>query len=193
MLNPAKGHAALRRGRYSSPNAEYFLTLCIEKKFPGLTNPSLAQTIRAQWQKLEASGLWLVRSAVIMPDHLHLFVTLGSDAELSPGIRNFKGPLTPVLRTCQLKWQDSYYDHRLRPNEDLLPLFLYIYLNPYRANLLPATQPYPHYYCHPRDWAWLQSLTHENLPYPEWLRGAQHRGIKPLLQLAGCRRGFTPR
>ncbi|MFZ5495155.1 MAG: hypothetical protein ACOZE5_07430 [Verrucomicrobiota bacterium] len=51
-------------------------------------------------------------------------------------MRLFKGRLTPALRNHGLKWQEGFYDHQIRESEDLLPVFLYIYLNPYRAGLL---------------------------------------------------------
>ncbi len=169
MLNPTNGHSALRRGRYSSPHAEYFLTLCTHEKISGLTHPPLAPIIRDQWQHLEAQNHWHVRTAVIMPDHIHMLITLGENSELPSIIRLFKGRLAASLRQNEMQWQRGYFDHRLRPDDDQLPLFLYIYLNPYRANLIQRGQVYAHYYCQPSDWAWFQPLTNENLPFPEWL------------------------
>jgi hypothetical protein len=74
-----------------------------------------------------------------------------------------------VLRSEGLRWQRGYFDHRLRPDEDRLPVFLYLYLNPYRAGLLATSDLWSGYYCRPDDWAWFAPLTDEGSPMPEWL------------------------
>jgi putative transposase len=105
-----------------------------------------------------------------MPDHIHLLVTLGAFVALSEAVRTFKGRLTPTLRTTRSRWQPSFYDHRLRSSEDLLPVFLYIFLNPYRAGLCLPAQTWPGYFCCVEDWAWFEGLTNTACPEPEWLQ-----------------------
>lgn len=104
-----------------------------------------------------------------MPDHIHLLVGLGENTELSGAIRLFKGRLSPTLRAAGLKWERGYYDHRIRADEDRLPIFLYIFLNPYRRNYLAAAQTWHGYTCAKEDWAWFGELTSSDCPYPEWL------------------------
>ena len=82
-----------------------------------------------------------------MPDHLHLLVTLGEHSELSDVVRLFKGRLVGALRAAGMKWQHGFLDHRMRPDEDRLPVFLYIFLNAYRAELLHADEKWPTYFC----------------------------------------------
>ena len=105
-----------------------------------------------------------------MPDHLHLLIRLGESLPLGECVKLFKGRLSPCLRPARLHWQDGFYDHQLRPADDELAVFLYIYLNPYRAGLLPGTKTWPGYRCRPEDWAWFGALTKECTPQPEWLR-----------------------
>ena len=69
-----------------------------------------------------------------------------------------------------MKWQEGFYEHRLRKTEDLLPVFLYVYLNPYRAGLISTDQTWPGYYCAPEDWIWFGVMTANAVPQPEWLR-----------------------
>jgi hypothetical protein len=57
----------------------------------------------------------------------------------------------------------------MRREEDRLPVMLYIFLNPYRAGLLPENKPWPGYYCCEEDWVWFRALTNESVPVPEWL------------------------
>ncbi len=104
-----------------------------------------------------------------MPDHLHLLAVIGGATHLSDAVRLFKGRLAPVLRKRNLRWQQAYFDHRMRAEEDRLPVFLYLLLNPYRAGLLPSVERWAGYYCCEADWAWFGTLTNEALPVPQWL------------------------
>ena len=104
-----------------------------------------------------------------MPDHIHLLVRLGERVELAEVVRRCKGPLTPLLRAQGLGWQAGFHDHRLRPEEEVLPVFLYIFLNPYRAGLAQAGECWPGYRCCAEDWAWFAALTESGNPFPEWL------------------------
>jgi putative transposase len=165
-----RGYGALRIGRWSQTGDDYFLTGCLNRPHTGLTSDPLAGAVQAQLRELEVSDHWLVRTSVLMPDHLHLLVTLRQRGSLSATMRLFKGPLTPKLRKHGLRWQENFYDHRLRSIEELWPTFLYIFLNPYRAGLVETGQKWPWYYCAPEDWEWFGGLTNESLPFPEWLR-----------------------
>jgi putative transposase len=170
MNLPSKGYPALRRGRVSSSGADYFLTLCAQRPADCLSRDPFPAIGLDELQKLEAKGYWHPRCVVFMPDHIHLLATLGSNFGLSEAVRLFKGRLAPVLRKSKASWQPSFYDHRLRATEDVLPVFLYIFLNPYRANLCEPSLTWPGYYCCPEDWVWFGGMTRESCPEPEWLQ-----------------------
>jgi hypothetical protein len=57
----------------------------------------------------------------------------------------------------------------MRHNEAMLPVFSYVFLNPYRAALVPAGERWPGYFCSDEDWAWFGGLTNAGCPLPEWL------------------------
>lgn len=147
-----RGYSALRVGRWSQTNSDYFITGCLQRPLTGLAAAPLADIVRAKLHELETAGHWRLRSYVLMPDHFHLLATLGPAADLSRAIRGFKGPLAPELRARGLRWQPSFYDHRLRSEDELLPTFLYIFLNPYRAHLCATVEKWPWYFCAPEDW-----------------------------------------
>ena len=130
----------------------------------------MTAAVTDQWEKLEAEGLWLVRTATVMPDHVHLLVRLGEFLPLGECVRLLKGRLSPRFRAGTLRWQDGFYEHQLRSADDVRAVFLYIYLNPYRAGLLCETETWPGYRCRPEDWEWFGSTTRESTPQPEWLR-----------------------
>ena len=171
------GQRSLRRGRQSLSGATYFLTACTARRSRSFENGSVTADLLDHAQHIDG---WKLRAAVVMPDHVHLLVDFTASRELSEVVREFKGRTSVMLRRHAMKWQSGYFDHRLRTNEDVLPIFLYIFLNPYRAGLIPYDQRWPGYFCSPDDWVWFEPLTSNSLPFPEWL--APHRGIKPLLQ-----------
>ncbi len=171
MRNAQPGYGALRKGRWSAGGRGYFLTVCVQRPAKGLIEETMARAVWKELRQLEDERRWHLRCGVIMPDHLHLLVTLGETTPLSGVVRLFKGRVSPVFRRTGLRWQPGFYDHCLRGGDDLLPVFLYVFLNPYRAGLADAaTTAWPHYYCACDDWEWFGPLTREQKPYPEWLR-----------------------
>lgn len=170
MHVPPKGYPALRRGRVSIDHSDYFLTLCAKRPCETLCSPQIVASARGELNRLETDHLCRLRCPVFMPDHWHLLLTLHAEAELSALVRLFKGRLAPVLRSTATACQPGFYDHRLRSREELLPTFLYIFLNPYRAHLCAPDISWPGYTCAPEDWAWFEPLTKQSCPEPEWLR-----------------------
>ena len=171
MRDPAKGHAALRRGRVSIPHAEYFLTVCTDERHPGLTTPALATTILAELRAMTADQTWQLRCAVVMPDHIHALAILGERLTLGQAIGRLKSKTKSSLRgiLASLAWERDFYDHHVRPDEDRLAIFRYIFLNPHRAGLCARDDRWPWYFCREEDWAWFKDQTDTDRPYPEWL------------------------
>jgi REP element-mobilizing transposase RayT len=171
MRNPMKGHAALRRGRVSIPHAEYFLTVCTEAKRPGLASPAVAPAILAEMRAMDADHTWQLRCAVVMPDHIHVLAILGERLTLGQSIGRLKTKTKPTLvtRDATLEWERDFYDHHVRPDEDRLAIFLYVFLNPYRAGQCARSELWPWYFCRDEDWQWFKNLLDSDCPHPEWL------------------------
>lgn len=173
MRDPHKGHAALRRGRASIPGAEYFLTVCTDQRRAGLTVPHIAEAILAEVRAMETDGTWQMRCAVVMRDHIHLLVALGERLSLGKSIARFKAKTSGRMEVLDggLKWERGFFDRQVRPDDDRLALFLYIFLNPYRAGLCAPQERWPGYFCRAEDWEWFKTLLEEERPLPEWLVG----------------------
>lgn len=170
VFNPLKGHAALRRGRSSQPGAVYFLTACTDDKRVALTAQQPAGLILQEAKAMEEDGSWTLHCATVMPDHIHLLVTLGSRLFLGQTIKRLKAKTAATLRTAKLRWEHDFFDRQLRADDDPLTIFLYIYLNPYRAGLCSRGEIWPWYYCRAEDWAWFKDYLDHDLPVPEWLQ-----------------------
>lgn len=168
-LDPHKGYRALRQGRHSLSGLEYFVTFCTEHRHVGLASKMVAPNIISEIQRMETEGIWNMRCAVIMPDHVHLLFQLGEKLTLGKATARLKSKSIAGLITCGLRWQAGFFEHGLRPDENPLPLFLYIYLNPYKAGLLPATGRWPWYLCRKEDMDWFSTYLAQGLPEPAWL------------------------
>jgi REP element-mobilizing transposase RayT len=73
-----------------------------------------------------------------MPDHLHFFVALAPDKELSVWMKSLKNSLSKALRTQQISsphWQKGFFDHLLRSAESYSQKWEYVRDNPVRAGL----------------------------------------------------------
>ena len=106
----------------------------------------------------------------LMPDHVHLLVTLGQHTAPSRAIARMKAKTRAPLTARQAAWQANYYDHQLRSSESIEPVIRYIWLNPYAAGLSPLERPWPHFWCGEEDWNWFRSVTDAGAPFPDWLR-----------------------
>lgn len=166
-----KGHAALRRGRVSIPGSNYFLTICSDDRRPGLSAPDVAAAIFDEIHAMEADGTWTCRCAVVMPDHVHALVTLGERLSVGKAVGRLKARTAAALQLSDacLLWERGFFDHHVRPDEDRIPVFLYVFLNPYRAGLCRHTEHWAWYECRPLDWSWFREFLDADRPVPEWL------------------------
>lgn len=107
-----------------------------------------------------------------MPDHIHLLAILGERLPLGKCVARLKGKSSSALgaHDAKLKWERDFFDRHVRPDEDRISLFLYIYLNPYRSGLCAPDQHWDWYYCREEDWAWFRHYLDTDRPPPEWLR-----------------------
>jgi len=85
----------------------------------------------------------------LMPDHLHLLLRLGqAGTELGALIGTFKSFTSKQSWSLGHKgelWQDRFYDHVVRRNENSLIIAEYILQNPVRKRLVQGPSEYP--YC----------------------------------------------
>ena len=124
----------------------YFLTVCTKNRRPCLCrvtgtaqNPAIhllpdGQIVSQELQALPHRVQELVmEQSVIMPDHLHLLLSIGCYGGQDPPaltriVGNFKAG---VSRRCGRQiWQASFYDHVIRGPADLQEIMQYIANNP---------------------------------------------------------------
>jgi REP element-mobilizing transposase RayT len=85
---------------------------------------------------------WYARLFLLMPDHLHAILSFPRDSSMSRVVGEWK---KYHARQSHVDWQDNYFDHRLRNDEEFIEKAHYIRMNPVRKGL--ATRP--------EDWPWI--------------------------------------
>jgi putative transposase len=167
MPRPIRGQHRLREYRFSQDGRIYFVTGCTEKRQPLLEEPTCSAIIFDELRHLESDdpGFELIGS-VVMPDHVHALLRLGEAIALGVAMQRFRGRSARAIngalsRTGQL-WQRGYFEHVLRPDEDLQPVLHYMWHNP--------SPPGKHFRCRAEVWAWFKECIVSETVYYTWLR-----------------------
>ena len=112
------------------------------------------------------NGEFDLHEYVVMPDHIHVLVSLKDESHLPRAVQLIKGGFSHALREkgilLRAVWQQRYHDRRVRDAEDFAEIAEYIRQNPVRRGLAN----------HPAD-------------YPYSSAGKQ-RGLKPLVHKGGA-------
>jgi REP element-mobilizing transposase RayT len=85
-----------------------------------------------------------LKAYCLMPDHLHLLVTLPAGASLTEFVCFFKQTSGYALKpvTGEAAWQVSYHDRILRQEESLVDVARYIWHNPVDEGLVAKASEY---------------------------------------------------
>ncbi|MCW5935447.1 MAG: transposase [Fimbriimonadia bacterium] len=111
-----------------------FLTVCTKRRYPGLANERSHNLLIQVWH--QASD-WKVGRYVIMPDHLHTFVSPSNlDMPLQNWVRYWKSLYRRQIEDPQFAWQSSYWDTTLRDVSHYEEKWDYVRLNPVRHKMV---------------------------------------------------------
>jgi len=170
--------SALHAHRWSQPVTIYFVTCCTRFRAANLTNAPVPGAIQATVATLDADGDTVTHAFTVMPDHMHWLFTLGARLSLGRVVARLKARTTNVLDGRGLAWQRDFFEHRLRAEETIEPYGLYVFLNPYRATLLPAQATWPHWWCPcPENFRFLADLNPDGTPPVEWIGEPVPKGL----------------
>lgn len=148
MNDMAPGSSALRRGRRSIAGQPYLITVSTDERRRWFADPACADRAASVLNDNRTWPAATLLAWVLMPDHLHMLLTLGETETLPQTIARVKALVWHQLRrasgsSLQL-WQSSYHDRALRRDEDLLLAGRYLIANPIRAGLVERYS----------DWTW---------------------------------------
>jgi putative transposase len=99
-----------------------------------------------------AAGKFKLHDFVIMPDHLHLLMTLPSNMTIEKAMQLVKGGFSYRLRKEYgfqgEVWQRGFSEVRVNDRRSLLHYHEYIAHNPVKAGLVDSPQMYPYSYAY---------------------------------------------
>lgn len=117
----------------------YFVTACTASRRALLANNPIHETFLAFARRASDRGA-LVGRYVLMPDHVHLFVTVEDERiRLSEWTRSLKNSISKELRArgeLSPHWQKGFFDHIMRGSESYSQKWDYVRNNPVRAGLV---------------------------------------------------------
>jgi putative transposase len=94
------------------------------------------------------AGEFLLHEFVIMPNHIHLLLSVDDDHAIGRAVQMIKGGFSHAMGRAGLKlkavWQPSYYEHRVRDIAEYERMRAYIHDNPVRRGLVEAPAEYPY-------------------------------------------------
>ena len=137
------------RDLHTSSSNTYFVTANAfqqQSLFQSERNASLLVSTLFSYRD---QGKFLIHEFAIMPNHVHLLLTLGERVTLERAIQFAKGGFSfragRELGIATEIWQRGYTDHRIRDERDFASHREYIRMNPVKACLSETPEQYP--YC----------------------------------------------
>jgi len=145
-----QGNHRLREGRFSESGRLYLLTTVTRDRIPLFISLPFARAAIQQLRLSDQEGSCRSLAWVLMPDHLHWLIELGSTS-LGNLMCAFKSRSSCALYRAGAErkhiWQPGFHDRALRRDEDVKAAARYIITNPIRAGLVQRAGEYPHWDC----------------------------------------------
>jgi len=126
---------------------QYFLTFCTRNRATVFIDTSVADLVLTQFLRAANRHQFAFLAYCLMPDHVHALIEgLSDDSNLRVFAKSAKetsGRAYFRRFGCPL-WQEGYYEHVLRAEEDARAIAPYVLENPIRAGLVASAADYPY-------------------------------------------------
>lgn len=141
------GRRALRRGRMSMPNHAYLVTSTVQNREPCFADFAAGCAAARCFKYGRVLGDATLLAWVLMPDHVHWMIQLGTVDSLASVVNRLKSAsarhANRVLRRSGPLWASAFHDRALRAEEDARASARYVVANPLRAGLVSSIGDYP--------------------------------------------------
>jgi len=126
--------------KYDPP--AYFVTFCTKDRRKLLANEQV-HSVLIKYGKAGAERGCALGRYVIMPDHIHLFVSGALNFDLGFWIRGLKRVVAAAVTGGRGIWQRGFFDHVIRNSESYSQKWDYVRENPVRASLVLTADQWP--------------------------------------------------
>ena len=131
-----------RRSR--AKGASFFFTVVTQDRRRFLCDAANVALLREVFQSVRNRHPFSIDAFVLLPEHLHCIWTLPeNDNDFSGRWRLIKGHFTRNCRARDVRgriWQNRFWEHQIRNDEDFIRHVEYIHYNPVKHGL--AASPY---------------------------------------------------
>ena len=126
----------------------YFITICAYMQRNLFQRDQVAELMVATFVKYRDAGEFELHEYVVMPNHVHLLLSVNDQQQLGRVIQLIKGGFSHSLRehgtVFPVVWQQRYHDRRVRDVKEFAEFSRYIRQNPVRKGLAEDPGDYPH-------------------------------------------------
>jgi putative transposase len=130
----------LRKGRFTQSGLVYHITTITKNQQPYFQSFNTGRKVVQQMMRLDNYGFSKTLCYVLMPDHLRWLFILQKDS-LAALMQLLKGRSARAIGYPV--WQENYYEHALRTDENIRHTARYIIANPLRKKLVANIGDYP--------------------------------------------------
>ena len=124
----------------------YFITAGTFCKKNLLQSDRMAELFCKTMFRYRAEGKFLLHSFVVMPNHIHLLLTVSEGLTVERAIQFIKGGFSheagKLMGTTGPVWQKSFVDRRVRDLAEFEKFLRYIDQNPVRAGLVSSADQF---------------------------------------------------
>jgi putative transposase len=147
----------LRNFDYRSHEDVFFITICTAAKQRYFADPKICKTVIDEMEYRRAEKEIKLFCYCIMPDHLHLLISLNESYIRNAGafgertlqnwvsaFKRYTSRVSNQLHRVKPLWQTNFFDHVVRKNESLVEICSYILNNPVRKGIVSNWEDYPY-------------------------------------------------
>jgi putative transposase len=142
----------------------YFITICAHMQRNLFQRDEVAELMIAVFVKYRDAGEFELNEYVVMPNHVHLLLSINDQQRLSRVIQLIKGVFSHSFRehtaVCSPVWQQRYHDRRVRDANEFAEFSRYIRQNPVRKGLVENAEDYLYYSANQNRVLGLKPLNH---------------------------------
>jgi putative transposase len=124
----------------------YFITACAQAHENLFQRDEVAELMVETLSKYRDAGEFALHDYVVMPDHIHVLVSLNDGRRLSRAVQLIKGGFSHELRQhgilFRAVWEQRYHARRVRDANECAEFSRYIRLNPVRKGLVQCAEDY---------------------------------------------------
>lgn len=108
-----------------------------------LAHAELSRDILNAVRRYHEAGHWWCKLFLLMPDHVHAMLAFPDPGEMATVIRNWK---RGVAKYQGVRWQENFFDHRLRNGAEEDECWTYIRHNSVVKKLCEDEDAWPHWW-----------------------------------------------